>query len=120
MGRLAPISASTSTYLNLLRGLAATAVVLFHYQDKHFGPDWLTRYFPSNGKGYVMIFFVISGFVISMTAEKLTAKAFAIDRAVRIYIVAIPVLMLVCCFPSLCRTLCQARTPTAHPRKHSS
>jgi peptidoglycan/LPS O-acetylase OafA/YrhL len=89
-----PISKSTSTYLDLVRWVAASAVVLFHFQDHHFGPAWLTRYFPSNGQGYVMVFFVISGFLISMAAEQKTALEFSIDRSIRIYIVAIPVLMI--------------------------
>lgn len=89
-----PISKVASTYLNLLRCFAATAVVLYHFQDHHFGPDWLTRYFPSNGSGYVMVFFVISGFVIAMTAEQRTPLEFSIDRAMRIYIVALPVLLI--------------------------
>jgi peptidoglycan/LPS O-acetylase OafA/YrhL len=86
-----PICASTSTYLDLCRGAAALAVVLFHFHDKSFGPDWLTQYFPSNGQAYVMIFFVISGFVIAMTAEKKELSDFAIDRIARIYAVAFPV-----------------------------
>lgn len=94
------ISQTTSTYLNLSRWLAASAVVLYHFQDKHFGPDWLTRHFPSNGHGYVIIFFVISGFVVSMTAEQKSAIQFAVDRSVRIYIVALPVL-LICTLLSL-------------------
>jgi peptidoglycan/LPS O-acetylase OafA/YrhL len=89
-----PISRATSTYLNLIRWLAASAVVFFHFQNKNFGPEWLTRYFPSNGHGYVIIFFVISGFVVSMVAEKKSATKFIIDRALRIYIVAIPVLLI--------------------------
>src|SRR5206468_4423513 len=38
--------------------------------------------------------FVISGYVISMTAQRKAFSEFAIDRAVRIYIVAIPVLII--------------------------
>lgn len=76
----------------MLRWLAASAVVLYHFQDHHFGSETLTRFFPSNGNGYVMVFFVISGFVIAMTAERKTLLQFGIDRAIRIYIVAIPVL----------------------------
>jgi peptidoglycan/LPS O-acetylase OafA/YrhL len=89
-----PISKTFSTYLDLLRWFAASAVVLYHFQDHHFGPDWLTRHFPSNGNGYVMVFFVISGFVIAMTAERKTIAEFAIDRSIRIYIVALPVLVI--------------------------
>src|SRR4051794_25709286 len=88
------ISRATSTYLDLVRWIAACAVMLYHFQDHHFGPDQITRYFPSNGRGYVMVFFVISGFVISMAARNKSATEFAIDRAVRIYIVALPVLLI--------------------------
>src|SRR5258708_23735031 len=88
------ISKTTSTYLNLVRWFAASAVVLYHFQEKHFGPDSVTRFFPSSGHGYVIVFFVISGFVISMAAEQKTAIEFVIDRSVRIYIVAIPVLII--------------------------
>jgi peptidoglycan/LPS O-acetylase OafA/YrhL len=88
------ISKSTSTYLNALRGLSAAAVVFFHFRDKNFGPEWLTHFFPSNGRGYVIVFFVLSGFVVAMLAEQKTAMEFAKDRAIRIYLVALPVLLL--------------------------
>jgi peptidoglycan/LPS O-acetylase OafA/YrhL len=98
------ISDTTSTYLNLLRFFAAAAVVLHHFHDKHFGPDWLTRYFPSEGRGFVTIFFVLSGFVISMIAGQKSLGEFALDRLVRIYMVALPILvgctLLSVCFPS--------------------
>jgi peptidoglycan/LPS O-acetylase OafA/YrhL len=42
----------------------------------------------------VIVFFVISGFVIAMTAENRTLFEFAIDRTVRIYIVAAPILVI--------------------------
>jgi peptidoglycan/LPS O-acetylase OafA/YrhL len=91
---VAPISSLTSAYLNLIRFAAASAVVLHHCYDKNFGPSGLTRFFPQNGHGYVTVFFVISGYVISMVAEQKSASSFAIDRSVRIGIVAIPALLL--------------------------
>jgi peptidoglycan/LPS O-acetylase OafA/YrhL len=89
-----PISKSTSIYLNLVRWVSATAVVLYHLRVGNFGPSWLIQYFPSNGHGFVTIFFVVSGFVISMAAEQKTALQFTIDRSARIYIVAIPALLI--------------------------
>jgi peptidoglycan/LPS O-acetylase OafA/YrhL len=86
------ISGTTSTYLNLLRFFAAAGVVLHHFHDKHFGPDWLTRYFPSEGRGFVTVFFVLSGFVVSMIAGQKSVGEFTLDRSVRIYVVALPVL----------------------------
>ncbi|MBV8453059.1 MAG: acyltransferase, partial [Deltaproteobacteria bacterium] len=81
------------TYLNLLRFFSAAAVVLHHFHDKHFGPDWLTRYFPSEGRGFVTVFFVLSGFVVSMVAAQKSVGEFALDRSVRIYVVALPILV---------------------------
>src|SRR6266704_3397896 len=89
------ISKTASIYLNLVRFLTASAVVLYHFQDKHFGPESITSHFPSNGRGYVIVFFVISGFVISMAAEQKGSVEFAIDRSIRIYTVALPVLIIV-------------------------
>jgi len=89
-----PISKSTSIYLNLVRWFSAAGVVLYHLQIGKFGPEWLLRYFPTNGHGFVTVFFVISGFVVSMAAEQKTAIQFAIDRSARIYIVAIPALLM--------------------------
>jgi peptidoglycan/LPS O-acetylase OafA/YrhL len=88
------VSKSTSAYLNLLRIGAATAVVLYHLRDKHFVSQWIANYLPPNGTAYVMIFFVLSGFVVSMMAERREWWDFAVDRAVRIYIVALPVIVI--------------------------
>jgi peptidoglycan/LPS O-acetylase OafA/YrhL len=81
-----------STYLNLLRWVAASMVVGYHLKTMNFGPAWLNGRLPSNGQAYVMAFFVISGFVIAHTVMRKTLIEFAVDRAVRIYLVAIPVL----------------------------
>jgi peptidoglycan/LPS O-acetylase OafA/YrhL len=88
------ISNSTSAYLNLLRVGSAVAVVLFHLRDKIFVSERVADYLPSNGKAYVTVFFVLSGFVVSMMAERRNGLDFAIDRAVRIYIVALPVILI--------------------------
>src|SRR6185503_3394828 len=87
------ISETTSTYLNVLRFLTATGVVLFHFRDKDFGPAWLTSFFPSQGQSFVIVFFVLSGFFVTMLAEQKSLGEFALDRMIRIYIVALPVLL---------------------------
>lgn len=87
------ISETTSTYLNVLRFLTATGVVLFHFRDKDFGPAWLTSFFPSQGQSFVIVFFVLSGFFVTMLAEQKSLGEFALDRMIRIYIVALPVLI---------------------------
>jgi peptidoglycan/LPS O-acetylase OafA/YrhL len=87
------ISETTSTYLNILRFLTATGVVLFHFRDKDFGPAWLTGFFPSQGQSFVIVFFVLSGFFVTMLAEQKSLGEFALDRVIRIYIVALPILL---------------------------
>jgi peptidoglycan/LPS O-acetylase OafA/YrhL len=78
--------------LDLLRGIACALVLLFHYlyrgQLGHWlsesPPDWVAgaaRY------GYlgVHLFFIISGFVIFMTADGATPRAFVASRVGRLY-----------------------------------
>jgi peptidoglycan/LPS O-acetylase OafA/YrhL len=75
--------------LDVLRGLAALAVVLFHYTTKYnelYGhSDALTLRFP-NGIAGVFLFFIISGFVIFMTLERTKGPAdFLVSRFSRLY-----------------------------------
>lgn len=78
--------------LDLLRFLAAIAVVIFHYAFRGYARgDMSTMPYPllaeSAKYGYlgVELFFMISGFVILMTASNNNLKAFFISRAVRLY-----------------------------------
>lgn len=90
---------SFSVYLDLIRWVAATCVMLFHLRENGFGSHWINAHLPSNGHAYVTIFFVLSGFVISFTNDRkkhLGAREYVKDRAARIYSVALPVLLL--CF----------------------
>jgi peptidoglycan/LPS O-acetylase OafA/YrhL len=70
--------------LDSLRGIAAVSVMIFHYST-----FLRTRIpsFPVLGLGLSSVagFFMISGFVISMTAEKHTFWGFVRNRAVRIF-----------------------------------
>ncbi|HEY9229621.1 MAG TPA: acyltransferase [Gemmatimonadaceae bacterium] len=81
-----------SIYLDLVRFLAAFVVVLYHSRDVLWIPWSIARY----GNEAVIVFFVLSGYVISFVADEKekTLKAFAISRATRIYSVAIPALVL--------------------------
>ncbi len=68
--------------LDALRGLAALAVVLFHYTK---GREHLLFFFPKGWFG-VHLFFMISGFVILMTLDrKRTVADFAFARFSRLY-----------------------------------
>lgn len=78
--------------IDLLRFLAALAVVIFHYAFRGYAADDrttmpypllepLARY----GHLGVELFFMISGFVILMTASRADLRAFIVSRITRLY-----------------------------------
>ena len=75
--------------IDALRGLAALAVVVFHYTNRFDAIFGLDAWYPGvcdYGFLGVHIFFVISGFVIMMTLERTrTAADFAVSRFSRLY-----------------------------------
>ncbi|MGE3771191.1 MAG: acyltransferase family protein [Bdellovibrionales bacterium] len=86
-----------SLYLDALRFGAAFIVLLSHWAYARFTDGtylWLREY--NLGSDAVMIFFVLSGLVISYTAHSKdeTAKSFAFARATRILSVALPAILL--------------------------
>ena len=86
-----------SRYLDLVRFGAAVLVVLTHYaQHGLLGPG--AQGVPLFGREAVMVFFVLSGFVIAYTTSEqaLTLRQYVVARSARIYSVAIPVVLL--CF----------------------
>jgi peptidoglycan/LPS O-acetylase OafA/YrhL len=78
--------------LDLLRFIAAFSVLLFHYSFRGYAKDhytvvpylWIA---PVTKYGYlgVSLFFLISGFVILMTASAGSTRHFVISRLVRLY-----------------------------------
>ncbi len=88
------IAPGLSLYLELLRLLAATEVVLFHVGGFPLlgGHRAVWNAF---GHEAVVVFFVLSGFVIAFAAHtrEHTAKAYAVSRLTRIYSVALPCLL---------------------------
>jgi peptidoglycan/LPS O-acetylase OafA/YrhL len=92
----APLNQSFSVYLDLVRFLAALAVVLMHMRQFRLvdmpGSEHLTLL----GREAVMAFFVLSGFVIAYTTQtrRPSGLDYTIARAARIYSVALPVLLL--------------------------
>lgn len=84
-----------SVYLDMLRFLAAFAVVMSHVWRLVF-PDIPL---PWPGHAAVIVFFVISGYVIAFAADRpgQTAGRYALHRAVRILSVTIPALLLSVC-----------------------
>jgi len=84
---------SLSLYLDLIRFLAATAVFFAHVPMFIGGYFWQLGAF---GHQAVVIFFLLSGFVISFVVEKKEKhlSQYIINRASRIYSVAIPAIFL--------------------------
>ena len=70
--------------LDLLRFIAAAAVVLFHATHWPSQPNLLTQVFAFGAMG-VPLFFMISGFVILMTAQNRSGIEFINSRIARLY-----------------------------------
>lgn len=74
--------------LDALRGIAALAVVLFHYlpyYDQLYGHEFTPWYALEFGRYGVHLFFILSGFVIFMTLERTrSAGWFGMARAARL------------------------------------
>ncbi|HET7267575.1 MAG TPA: acyltransferase [Oleiagrimonas sp.] len=84
-----------SVYLDLLRFIAAAGVFLSHASDTPYTalmPSMLSDF----GHDGVIIFFVLSGFVIAYVSahKERTLRDFGLSRAARIYSVAIPAIAL--------------------------
>lgn len=75
--------------VDALRGVAALAVVLFHYTTqfgRQFSPSQATSLAFDHGHYGVNLFFIISGFVIFLTlARTRTAMDFVVSRFSRLY-----------------------------------
>src|SRR5688572_9141623 len=76
--------------LDALRGIAALAVVFHHLTSRFFEdygtPPGAAPAFPFRGVEGVFLFFIISGFVISQTLERIRrARDFVVSRFSRIF-----------------------------------
>jgi peptidoglycan/LPS O-acetylase OafA/YrhL len=91
-----PMPAGFSLYLDIVRFVAAVLVVLSHVAKEQIFPAWLTPYVPDFGREAVILFFVLSGYVIAYTRahKHQTVDHYMVARLTRIYSVAIPVLLL--------------------------
>jgi peptidoglycan/LPS O-acetylase OafA/YrhL len=91
------MSRGFSIYLDALRFFAAFLVFLSHFAYPRFSDGrWLWVREFNLGSDAVVIFFVLSGLVISHAthAKRSTAGAYAFDRATRLLSVAFPALLL--------------------------
>lgn len=87
----------TSIYLDLIRFLAALTVFIVHANyDRFTGGLPFFRHVAGLGNDAVMVFFVLSGFVIAyVTSEKEnTLRDYFASRFARLYSVAVPALVL--------------------------
>ncbi|PXW97999.1 peptidoglycan/LPS O-acetylase OafA/YrhL [Sphaerotilus hippei] len=78
--------------IDLLRGLACLSVVGFHFFWRGQSADWITPHAPAwleaiarYGDMGVSLFFMISGFVISLSARHRTVRQFVASRVARLY-----------------------------------
>jgi peptidoglycan/LPS O-acetylase OafA/YrhL len=102
-----------SIYLDLVRLLAALLVLLSHASLDRFGGAWLQPAFARAGTPSVIAFFVLSGFVISWTAEtrERTFATYLINRLARLWSVVLPALLLTAVVDAIGRTI----YPTIYP-----
>ena len=89
------MSPALSVYINALRLLAAITVLIGHATQGHISGAlfWRVHFY---GQDAVVVFFVLSGFVIAYVTDRreIDAATYALHRAARIYSVAIPALIL--------------------------
>ena len=94
---LRPVPESFSIYMDGLRLFAAFYVLLFHMRKLEIGSLSFLRLIPDHGHDAVILFFVLSGYVISATVDRKFAlgwRDYFLDRAARVYSVALPTLVL--------------------------
>jgi len=87
----------TSIYLDLIRFFAAATVFIVHANYDRFTGGLSVLWRMANlGNDAVMVFFVLSGFVIAYVADQKekTVKQYFISRFARLYSVAVPALVL--------------------------
>lgn len=91
-----PLARPLSLYLDCCRLLAAVLVVVSHYGPNGVITRGAAAWVPDLGREAVMVFFVLSGFVIAYSTEQKnhSLRAYCIARATRIYSVVLPVLLL--------------------------
>jgi peptidoglycan/LPS O-acetylase OafA/YrhL len=85
-----------SIYLDLARFMAAFLVLLTHYRQYGLVGGWMANLMPFAGRESVIVFFVLSGFVIaySTLSKRVSARDYFAARLTRICSVAVPVVLL--------------------------
>ena len=90
------LSRPFSLYLDCCRFLAAVMVVLSHFSPYGAIEAGSGRWWLSLGRESVVVFFVLSGFVIAYTTERKNPRLrdYCVARCTRIYSVALPLVLL--------------------------
>jgi peptidoglycan/LPS O-acetylase OafA/YrhL len=105
------MSPAMSAYLDLWRLLAAVVVFLVHVDHFQIGGrlPGLWR-FPGIGHDAVLVFFVLSGYVIAYVRDRKTPAlgSYCIDRLARLYSVIVPALLITVAADSLGRSMSSA------------
>jgi peptidoglycan/LPS O-acetylase OafA/YrhL len=85
-----------SLYLDVVRFVAAVLVLLTHYRQYGLVSGAAARWVPMAGHEAVIVFFVLSGFVIALAtlSKHVSPRDYAVARITRIYSVALPVVLL--------------------------
>jgi peptidoglycan/LPS O-acetylase OafA/YrhL len=94
--RASPLPASLSLYLDCCRFLAAVLVVASHFELYDAIQPGAGGMLANLGRESVIVFFVLSGFVIAYTTEQKNTglRGYCVARCTRIYSVALPLLLL--------------------------
>lgn len=110
------LPADFSLYLDVVRFLAAVLVALTHYVQHGLVSAHSAAAVPVWGREAVMVFFVLSGFVIAYTTERsgASAREYIVARAARIYSVALPLLLASFAAATLAIHWRDAELPTAY------
>jgi peptidoglycan/LPS O-acetylase OafA/YrhL len=107
---------SFSLYLDLTRFLAAVMVVFAHFD--YFGviPLGAWGVLSQMGREAVIVFFVLSGYVIAFTTaqRRPSARDYALARLSRLYSVVLPVLLLALAGAFLVRALTDTIPPNGY------
>ena len=111
-----PLGQPFSLYLDLTRFIAAVMVVLSHFQQFELIPMGSWGFLPDMGREAVMVFFVLSGYVIAATTaqRRPSARDYAVARLSRLYSVALPVLLLALASALAVRAFSDAVPPSSY------
>lgn len=85
-----------SLYLDCIRFFSSVLVVVAHFIQHGILSESVSYYIPELGREAVIVFFVLSGYVIAYTCDikKPSLSEYIIARAARIYSVAFPLLII--------------------------